>query len=86
MSTIYPGKYFWVKVNLNNQIQKDEQSNIEKNEIEKLSNKIKSFKTKFSSRRRKKIGTFKRNYRRNESFIGLDKSLSNLWPETKAKI
>jgi len=47
MSTIYPGKNFGAKVNLNNQIQKDDnQFNMEKNEIEKHSNKIKSFEAK----------------------------------------
>ena len=89
MSTIYPGKNLGAKVNLNNQIQKDDQFDIEKNEIEKLSNKIKSFEAKqnLDQEGEKKLEHLNETIEEMKALLAsTKKSLSNLGPEAKAKI
>ena len=90
MSTIYPGKNFGAKVNLNNQIQKDDnQFNMEKNEIEKHSNKIKSFEAKqnLDQEGERKLEHLNKTIEEmKELLASTRKSLCNLGPEAKAKI
>ena len=89
MSTIYPGKNLGAKVNLNNQIQKDEPFDIEKNEMEKLSNKIRSFEAKqnLDQEGEKKLEHLNETIEEMKALLASTrKSLSNLGPEAKAKI
>ena len=90
MSTIYPGKNLGGKVNLNNQIQKDDnQFNMEKNEIEKHSNKIKSFEAKqnLDQEGERKLEHLNKTIEEmKELLASTRKSLCNLGPEAKAKI
>ena len=46
ISTIYPGKNFDLKLNSDNQIQNNEQFNLDKNEIDRQSNKMRSIESK----------------------------------------
>ena len=90
MSTIYPGKNFGAKVNLNNQIQKDDnQFNMEKNEIEKHSNKIKSFEAKqnLDQEGERKLEHLNKTIEEMKVLLATTKkSLCNLGPEAKQKI
>ena len=89
MSTIYPGKNLGAKINLNNQIQKDDQFDIEKNEIEKLSNKIKSFEAKqnLDEEGKKKLEHLNKTIDEMKELLASTKqTISNLGLEAKGKI